>query len=351
MAQYKNILVTGGCGFIGSNFIRYLYHAHPEYRIFNLDVLTYAGNMENLADVDALESARDESTRRYVFLKGDVADREMLELLFAEHRFELVFHFAAETHVDRSYFNVANFIRTNVDGTMVLATMVMKHGGRMVHISTDEVYGSIPGEGGLVMEDAPFRPSNPYATSKAAADMLLQSFMRTYNTPIVIVRSTNNYGPFQYPEKLLPLGMTNLLQGKQIPIHGDGQHLRQWIHVEDFAHAIDLVSFRAEDGEIYNVAGEHATNLEALRLIAKHLNKDLDEYKYHTPDRPGADYRYAIDATKLETKLGWTRKHKFSESLPIVVDWYIANQPWWEKLRKKKEFLDHYEKQAQAKYY
>lgn len=351
MAQYKNILVTGGCGFIGSNFIRHIYHVHPEYRIFNLDVLTYAGNPENLADIALLEAELDESERRYVFLKGDVADSELLDVLFVEHRFDLVIHFAAETHVDRSYFNVTNFIRTNVDGTMVLATMVMKYGGRLVHISTDEVYGSIPLSDGFVKEDMLFHPSNPYATSKAAADMLLQSFMRTYDAPIVIVRSTNNYGPFQYPEKLLPLGITNLLEDKQIPIHGDGHHLRQWIHVEDFARAIDLVSQWAEDGEIYNVAGEHATNLEALRIIAAHLGKELDLYKYHTKDRPGADYRYAIDSTKLETKLGWKRQHQFIESLPVVIDWYVAHPDWWGKLRKKKEFIDHYQKQAQAKYW
>lgn len=346
-----NVLVTGGCGFIGSNFIRYLYGAHPNYRIYNLDVLTYAGNPENLADIEVLEDGLNERDRRYVFIRGDIADRELLRVLFEEHAFAYVFHFAAETHVDRSFFNLADFIRTNVDGTIVLATMVMKFGGKMVHVSTDEVYGSIPEEDGFVDENAAFSPSNPYASSKAAADMLLQSFMRTYKAPINIVRGTNNYGCFQYPEKLLPLGMTNLLESKQIPIHGDGMHLRQWIHVEDFARAIDLVALKAPTGEIYNIAGEHASNLEALSLIANHLGKDIEEYKYHTPDRPGADYRYAIDSSKLEKELGWKRQHKFRTSLPLVVDWYIANRPWWEKIRMKKEFIDHYQKQSQAKYY
>jgi len=345
-----NVLVTGGCGFIGSNFIRHLYRTHPNYRIYNFDVLTYAGNPENLADIEALENGRNEAERRYVFIKGDVADRELVRVLFEEHAFTYVFHFAAETHVDRSYSNLVDFIRTNVDGTIMLATMVMKFGGRMVHISTDEVYGSIPEEVGFVDEDAAFRPSNPYASSKAAADMLLQSFMRTYKAPINIVRATNNYGCFQYPEKLLPLGITNLLEGKQIPIHGAGTHLRQWIHVEDFARAIDLVSTRADVGEIYNVAGEHASNLEALAIIANYLGKDLEDNKYHTPDRPGADFRYAIDSSKLERELGWKRQHEFRTSILTVVDWYTANRPWWEKIRMKKEFTDNYKKQSQAKY-
>ncbi len=345
-----NVLVTGGCGFIGSNFIRQLYHTHPNYRIYNLDALTYAGNSENLTDIEKLEVGRNENERRYVFVRGDVADRELLRVLFEEHGFTYIFHFAAETHVDRSYSNLVDFIRTNVDGTIMLATMAMKFGGKMVHISTDEVYGSIPEEVGFVDEDAAFHPSNPYASSKAAADMLLQSFMRTYNAPINIVRATNNYGCFQYPEKLLPLAMTNLLEDVQIPIHGAGTHLRQWIHVEDFARAIDLVSLNAPTGAIYNVAGEHASNLEALSIIATYLGKNIDEYKYHTPDRPGADYRYAIDSSKLERELGWKRQHDFRLSILSVVDWYIANRPWWEKIRMKKEFTDNYKKQSQAKY-
>ncbi len=347
MENMKNILVTGGCGFIGSNFVRRAYKNHPNYRIWNLDMLTYAGNPDNLLDVE--EQDKKEGGNRYNFIKGDIADRELLTKLFEEHKFDLIFHFAAETHVDRSFHSFTNFIRANVEGTMSLASMVIKYGGRMVHVSTDEVYGSIPE--GFVDENAPIFPSNPYASSKAAADILLQSFIKTFGAPIIIVRGTNNYGPFQYPEKLLPLAITNLLEGKKIPVHGNGMHLRQWIHVEDFTDAIDLISIKGEDGDIYNIAGEHETNIGALTMIAAHLKKNLDDFKYFTPDRPGADYRYAIDSSKLERKLGWKRKHTFKESLPKMIEWYIKNEGWWKKLREKKEFQNHYEKQSQAKWH
>lgn len=349
MAHLKNILVTGGCGFIGSNFIRHMYSTHPDYRIINLDVLTYAGNPENIADIEAAESGRSEEDRRYVFIKGDVAERLLLEALFAEHSFAYVFHFAAETHVDRSFFHFASFVRTNVEGTLALAAMVLRHGGRMVHISTDEVYGSIPE--GFVTEGAPFNPSNPYASSKAAADMLLQSFTRNYGAAILTVRATNNYGQYQYPEKLIPLGITNLLEGSVIPVHGSGLHLRQWLHAEDFARAIDLVAHNGEEGGIYNVAGEHESNLGVLRIIAEHLGKELDKHKEHTPDRPNQDARYAIDPSRIERELGWRRQHSFRESLPRVVDWYVANENWWRKIKAKREFLDHYEKQRKAEWH
>lgn len=345
----KNILITGGCGFIGSNFIRNIYKAHPNYRIINLDILTYAGNLENLSYIEKEEHSLNEGARRYNFIKGDVADMKLLTKLFEEYKFDYVFHFAAETHVDRSFFNFSNFIRANVEGTMALASMVIKHGGRMIHISTDEVYGSIPE--GFVDENAPFRPSNPYASSKAAADILLQSFIKTFSAPILIARGTNNYGPYQYPEKLLPLAITNLLEDKKIPVHGNGQHLRQWIHVDDFTDAIDLISLQGEDGDIYNVAGEHETNIGALFIIAEHLGKNLDDYKYYTADRPGADYRYAIDCSRLERNLGWKRKHIFRESLPLVIEWYLKSASWWKKIREKKEFIHHYDKQSLAKWH
>lgn len=344
----KNILVTGGCGFIGSNFIRFIYNEHPDYRIFNLDALTYAGNPENIADIEQTESLRAEIDRRYVFIKGDVADHALLETLFAKHEFAYIFHFAAETHVDRSFFHFASFVRTNVEGTLALAALALRYGVRMVHISTDEVYGSIAE--GFVAEDAPFNPSNPYASSKAAADILLQSFTRNYHAPILTLRATNNYGPYQYPEKLIPLGITNLLEGSVIPIHGSGLHLRQWLHTEDFARAIDLVANKGEDGAIYNVAGEHESNLGVLQMIAKHLGKDLDKHIEHTPDRPNQDARYAIDSSRIESELGWQRRHLFRESLLEVIDWYIANEEWWRKIKAKREFLDHYEKQRKAKW-
>jgi dTDP-glucose 4,6-dehydratase len=346
----KNILVTGGCGFIGSNFVRYLYDKYPNYRIHVLDALTYAGNQENLEDIERKELDIPESESRYVFVKGDVSDEELLEDLFEKKKFSFTFHFAAESHVDRSFFNFSNFVRTNIEGGLLLAMLVQKHGGTMVHISTDEVYGSIPEETGFVKEDAPFRPANPYASSKAAADMLLQTYMQTSKVSLKIVRATNNYGPYQYPEKLIPLAITNLLEGKRIPLHGSGEHLRQWLHVLDFCAAIDLVAHKGEENGIYNVAGEHETNMEVLRMVARHLGKDLEAYLDRVPDRPNPDMRYAIDSSKLES-LGWKRHHVFREELPRVIDWYRTHEAWWKKLKRKKEYLMHYQLQAKARYY
>jgi len=346
----KNILVTGGCGFIGSNFVHYLYDKYPDYRIFVLDILTYAGNPENLADIEAREINLPEGRGRYVFVKGDVSDEDMLHDLFEKNKFEFVYHFAAESHVDRSFFNFSNFVQTNIEGALLLAMMVQRYGGTMVQISTDEVYGSIPEEQGFVTEDAPFYPANPYASSKAAADMLLQSYMKTSKISLRIVRATNNYGPYQYPEKLIPLGITNLLEGKKIPLHGSGEHLRQWLHVRDFCAAIDLVSLQGEENGIYNVAGEHESNIDVLRLIAQHLNKDLEENLDHVSDRPNPDMRYAIDSSKLEA-LGWKRERSFREELPKVIEWYRENEEWWKKLKRKKEYIMHYELQSKAKFY
>lgn len=346
----KNILVTGGCGFIGSNFVHYLYKKYPDYRIYVLDVLTYAGNLENLEDIETAELNVPEEQGRYVFIKGDVSDEELLESLFEKHAFAHVFHFAAESHVDRSFFNFSNFVRTNVEGALLLARMVQRFGGEMVHISTDEVYGSIPEEDGFVKEDAPFFPANPYASSKAAADMLLQSMMKTSTVPVKIVRGTNNFGPYQYPEKLIPLGITNLLEDKKIPLHGSGEHLRQWIYVEDMCSAIDMVAHYGEVNGIYNIAGEHETNIGVLQSVAACLGKNLEDYLDRVPDRPNPDMRYAIDSSKLEA-LGWKRAHTFAVELPHVVEWYVRNEPWWRKLKRKKEYAMHYELQAKSKYF
>lgn len=346
----KNILVTGGCGFIGSNFVRHLYHKYPDYKIFNLDILTYAGNQENLSDIEALELSHPESEARYVFVKGDVGDEMLLEELFKQHTFFKVFNFAAESHVDRSFFNFSNFVRTNVEGALLLAMMTAKYGATMLHVSTDEVYGSIAEELGFVKEDAPFFPANPYASSKAAADMLLQSMMKTSKFPVKMVRGTNNYGPYQYPEKLIPLAITNLLEGKKIPLHGSGEHLRQWIHVSDFCKGIDLVAHEGEENGIYNVAGEHHSNIEVLTMIAKILGKNIEENLDRVPDRPNPDMRYAIDAEKLES-LGWKLEKKFADELPKVINWYTENREWWTKLKRKKEYEMHYELQAKSKFY
>lgn len=346
----KNILVTGGCGFIGSNFVRHLYKKYPNYKIYNLDILTYAGNPDNLLDIEELELSRPEMDSRYVFVKGDIADEVLLEELFQEHKFSIVFNFAAESHVDRSFFNFSNFVRTNVEGALIMAMMTEKHQGTMVHVSTDEVYGSIPEELGFVTEDAPFRPSNPYASSKASADMLLQTMMNTAKFPIKMVRGTNNFGPYQYPEKLIPLAITNILEQKKIPLHGSGEHLRQWIHVSDFCNAIDLVAHEGEENGIYNVAGEHYSNLEVLTQIAQILGKEIEEHVDRVPDRPNPDLRYAIDATKLQ-KLGWSLQKNFVEELPKVIEWYVQHEKWWKKLKRKKEYEMHYALQSKAKFY
>lgn len=346
----KNILVTGGCGFIGSNFVHYLYEKYPDYRIYVLDVLTYAGNLENLEDIEKKELDVPETESRYVFVKADVSDEEALEQLFKEHQFSYIFHFAAESHVDRSFFNFSNFVRTNIEGALILAMLAQRYGGTMVHISTDEVYGSIPEELGFVKEDAPFWPANPYASSKAAADMLLQTYMQTSKVSLRIVRATNNYGPYQYPEKLIPLAITNLLEDQKIPLHGSGEHLRQWLHVRDFCSAIDFVAHKGEENGVYNVAGEHESNIDVLRLVAKYLGKDIEQYLSRVPDRPNPDMRYAIDSSKLEAQ-GWKREYTFREELPHLIEWYRSNEEWWKKLKRKKEFLMHYELQKEAKFY
>lgn len=346
----KNILVTGGCGFIGSNFVHYMYEKYPEYRIYVLDALTYAGNLENLEDLEMKELDVPEDQRRYIFVKGDVSDEKMLTELFKEHSFSYIFHFAAESHVDRSFFNFSNFVHTNIEGSLILAMLTQRYGGTMVHISTDEVYGSIPEELGFVTEDAPFWPSNPYASSKAAADMLLQTYMKTSSVSLRIVRATNNYGPYQYPEKLIPLAITNLLEEKRIPLHGSGEHLRQWLHVRDFCAAIDLVAHEGEENGVYNVAGEHESNLGVLTLVAEHLGKNIEDWLDRVQDRPNPDLRYAIDSSKIE-KLGWKRSYSFRDELLNKIEWYRTNEEWWKKLKRKKEFLMHYELQKEAKFY
>ena len=346
----KNILVTGGCGFIGSNFIRWMYERYPQYRIFNLDALTYAGNLENLLDIESRETAKPPEQKRYHFINGDVCDGKMLDAIFHAHHFDMAVHFAAETHVDRSLVSAANFTRTNIEGTRLLMESVRQHKTpRFIHISTDEVYGSI--ENGFADETAPLRPSNPYSASKAGADLLVQSNAKTYEIPAIIVRGSNNYGPYQYPEKLIPLAISNLMENRKIPLHGSGEHVRSWLHVKDFCSAIDLIAHKGRDHAIYNVSGEQMSNLEILRMTANHLNKDINAHKEHVGDRPGADMRYAPDSTRLEQELGWSRAYSVQTSLKDVVDWYGQNQAWWRKIKARKEFQEYYNKQASAQWY
>lgn len=335
---------------MGSNFIRHLYNSYPDYIIYNLDLLTYAGNLDNLKDIEEKETAIPVSEKRYHFIRGDVCDATLLENLFIKYNFDVVVNFAAETHVDRSLINMSDFIRTNIGGMHALIETTQKSKmPRLVHISTDEVYGTI--DEGQAHEQSILNPSNPYAASKAAADLLLQTFMRAKTIPAIIIRSTNNYGPFQYPEKLIPLAISNLIEGKKIPIHGNGEHVRSWLHVEDFCRAVDAVVHRGRDFQVYNVSGEELTNLDVLRLVAAKVGRDFEQHREHVGDRPGADTRYAVDSSKLQKELGWQRMHTFEKVIPQVVDWYIGNRGWWDKIKGTPDYLTHYEKQSKGQWY
>jgi len=327
---------------MGSNFVRFLHNKYPSYKIFNLDLLTYAGNPENLDDLAGSE--------RYEFIRGDIGDKLLVENLFAKHGFEIVINFAAESHVDRSIVNAFQFIKTNIQGAYILLEAVRQHKiPRFVYISTDEIYGDIP-KGIKTSEEYPLNPSNPYAASKASADLIVQSYIRTHKLPAVILRSSNNYGPYQYPEKLNSLVITNVLDGKKIPIHGSGVHVRSWIHVQDFCAALDMVMHRAADGKIYNISGEEKTNLEIINLIAEALDKDPAQYVEFVNDRPGADLRYSPDHSRIAKDLGWERRYHYTETLANLVDWYIKNRGWWIKIKQKSDFLDHYDKQRRGIY-
>ncbi|TSC96829.1 MAG: dTDP-glucose 4,6-dehydratase [Parcubacteria group bacterium Athens0714_26] len=349
VTKKKNVLVTGGCGFIGSNFIRYFYNKYSNYHIFNLDALTYAGNPDNLSDIENSE-AKNKTNKRFTFIKGDICDETLIENLFKKYRFDLIIHFAAETHVDRSIFNVFDFVHTNIRGTHSLLEAVRRNSvPRFIYISTDEVYGSVPD--GFADEDSPLRPSNPYAASKASADLLAQTYIKTFKTPAIIVRGSNNFGTHQYPEKLIPMAITSIIEGKKVPVHGSGEHIRSWLHVLDFCSAIDLVAHKAPIFSIYNVSGEHKSNIEVLKLLAGYLGTDIKLFKEHVNDRPSADFRYAPDCSKLQKELGWRRKYSVDSDMGDVVKWYLDNKSWWQKIKQKQEYINHYEKQYKAQWY
>jgi dTDP-glucose 4,6-dehydratase len=321
------ILVTGGCGFIGSNFIRHiLEHYQPAY-VTNLDALTYAGNLSNL------DGIAEEYGDRYEFLHADIANAEAVDKLLKQHAFYAIVNFAAESHVDRSIETPENFIHTNVVGTSVLLDAARKHGvKRFVQISTDEVYGSL-GPEGKFSETSPIQPSSPYSASKAAADLLALACHHTYKQEVVITRCSNNYGPYQFPEKLIPLMISNALQDKRLPVYGDGLNVRDWIHVEDHCSAIFAVLLQGKPGHVYNIGADaEMPNIEVVKLILDHLGKPHDLIEYVT-DRPGHDRRYAIDSTKIRTELGWKPLRRPEEGIRATIDWYVENRSWWERLK------------------
>ncbi|MCB7070325.1 dTDP-glucose 4,6-dehydratase [Caldibacillus sp. 210928-DFI.2.22] len=318
------VLVTGGAGFIGSNFVRYMVKKYPEYQVVNLDLLTYAGNLENLKEI--------ENKPNYKFVKGDIADHEFINGFFAEEKFDYVINFAAESHVDRSITDPGIFVRTNVQGTQVLLDAAKNIGvKKYLQVSTDEVYGTL-GETGYFTEETPLAPNSPYSASKAGADLLVRAYHETYGMPVNITRCSNNYGPFHFPEKLIPLMIINALHDKDLPVYGDGLNVRDWLYVEDHCEAIDTVLHKGVVGEVYNIGGnnEH-TNIEIVKTILKHLGKPESLIKF-VKDRPGHDRRYAIDATKIRTELGWEPKHTFETGIKETIDWYLENKDWWENI-------------------
>jgi dTDP-glucose 4,6-dehydratase len=318
------LLVTGGAGFIGSNFVRYMVNKYPNYQIVNLDMLTYAGNLENLKDI--------ENAPNYKFVRGDIADREFINGLFQEEKFDYVLNFAAESHVDRSITDPGIFVQTNIQGTLALLDAAKTFGvTKYLQVSTDEVYGTL-GETGYFTEETPLAANSPYSASKAGADLLVRAYHETFGLPVNITRCSNNYGPFHFPEKLIPLMIINALHDKELPIYGDGLNIRDWLHVEDHCQAIDLVLHKGHNGEVYNVGGNNErTNIEIVKTILKHLNKPESLMKFVT-DRPGHDRRYAIDATKLRTELGWSPKYNFDTGIEQTINWYLNNREWWENI-------------------
>ena len=317
------MLVTGGAGFIGSNFIRHMLAEHPETPIVNLDALTYAGNPESLRDVA--------DNPNYTFVHGDICDPGAVAAVFRNHPIDIVVHFAAESHVDRSIADGSTFVRTNVLGTFTLLDYALKHGvRRFIHVSTDEVYGSTP-EGSFVETDN-LNPSSPYSSSKAGSDLLARSFFITHGLPVIVTRCTNNYGPYQFPEKLIPLFATNLLEGKKVPVYGTGKNIRDWLYVLDHCRAIDFILQHGEPGEVYNIGGgAEKTNLEITEKILELLGKDESMIEY-VPDRKGHDFRYSLDFGKLRA-LGWEPAYTFDDALAATIEWYAENEWWWRPLK------------------
>ncbi len=333
-----NVLVTGGAGFIGSNFVFYMLEAHPDYRIVCLDALTYAGNLSTL------EPVMDNPNFRFV--KGSITDRELVNKLFDEERFDYVVNFAAESHVDRSIEDPEVFLQTNIVGTQVLMDASRKYKVKRYHqVSTDEVYGDLPLDKPdlFFTEDTPIQTSSPYSASKASADLLVQAYHRTYGLPITISRCSNCYGPYQFPEKLIPLMIARALADESLPIYGEGINVRDWLYVRDHCIAIDLILHNANDGEVYNIGGHNEkTNLEVVKTILKQIGKPESLITY-VRDRAGHDMRYAIDPTKIKNELGWEPTTMFDDGIKKTIDWYLDNRTWWENIISG-EYQEYYEK-------
>jgi len=338
MNDFEHVLVTGGSGFIGSNFIRYVLDAEPDIRITNLDLLTYAGNLRNNESV-----AKDP---RYAFVRGDIADSLTLGTVFGRGRIDAVVNFAAETHVDRSIHDSGPFVRTNVVGTQMLMDAARAHGvSRYVQISTDEVYGSL-GEEGSFTEDTPINPTNPYAATKAGADFLVLSYARTHGFPALITRCSNNYGPCQFPEKFIPLMITNALEEKPIPVYGRGLNRREWIYVDDHSRGVWMAVRRGRAGEVYNVGGgEEVANIDLARKVLELMGKPESLVRF-VQDRPAHDRRYALNCSKIEREWGWSVATAFGKGIAQTIDWYVGHPDWLREVRDV-SYLSYYEKQYQ----
>lgn len=343
----KKMLVTGGAGFIGSNFIRMVIQK-SEYSVVNLDELTYAGNLENLREV--------EDSKTYKFFRGSISNRSFIEQLFEAEKFDIVVNFAAESHVDRSITNPEIFVETNIMGTQVLLDTckkyweigkdemgypIFKDGVKYLQVSTDEVYGAL-GKTGIFTEKTPIQPNSPYSASKASADLLVRAYNETFKLPVNITRCSNNYGPYQFPEKLIPLMINNCLNNKPLPVYGDGMQIRDWLHVQDHCEAIEIVLKKGESGQVYNIGGNNEkANIEIVRLLIKSLGKNEDSITY-VEDRLGHDRRYAIDNTKITTELGWTPKYTFEEGIKETIQWYLDNSMWLDNVISN-EYMTYYE--------
>lgn len=337
------ILVTGGAGFIGGNFVHYMVETYPEDEIICLDLLTYAGNLETLKSV--------EDKSNYKFVHGDIADRDFIFDLFKKEKFDVVVNFAAESHVDRSIEDPESFVRTNVLGTTTLLDASKEYGVKRFHqVSTDEVYGDLPLDRPdlFFTEETPLHTSSPYSSSKAAADLFVMSYERTFGLPVTISRCSNNYGPYHFPEKLIPLMISRALADEDLPVYGKGENVRDWLHVYDHCVAIDLIVRKGKPGEVYNVGGHNErTNLEVVQTILKALDKPESLIKYVT-DRPGHDMRYAIDPEKLETELGWKPKYNFDTGIQQTIQWYLDNKEWWQNILSG-EYQEYFEKMYKEK--